>query len=146
MSNRSRLLPKYLSKAGVSTRTSRSNICVFCSSCWSVASAYYIACAVDLCRILGADKSFLDEMFILPSRLKAIADQMRRIFLHRAGVTEQQMVCLILSGHCFGRCHNQISGYAGPWQHNPGRFNNMMAVNLLTHKWKLMDKNMVRLF
>lgn len=68
---------------------------------------------------------------------------MRRIFQERAGVTEQQMVTLILGGHSYGRCHLNISGYAGPWQHNPGRFNNMMAYNLLNHKWKLCDKNMV---
>mmetsp|Transcript_10744 Transcript_10744/g.26332 ORF Transcript_10744/g.26332 Transcript_10744/m.26332 type:complete len:544 (+) Transcript_10744:345-1976(+) len=74
--------------------------------------------------------------------LKAIADQMRRVFLDRAGVTEQQMVCLILGGHSYGRCHHHISGYAGPWQHNPGRFNNMMAWNLLNHEWKLCDKTM----
>ncbi|CAD7932847.1 unnamed protein product [Amoebophrya sp. A120] len=74
--------------------------------------------------------------------LLAIADQMRRIFLDRAGVTEQQMVCLILGGHSYGRCHQHISGYAGPWQHNPGRFNNMMAWNLLNHEWKLVDKTM----
>ncbi|CAD7953823.1 unnamed protein product [Amoebophrya sp. A25] len=74
--------------------------------------------------------------------LKAIADQMRRVFLDRAGLTEQQMICLILGGHSYGRCHQNISGYAGPWQHNPGRFNNMMAWNLLNHEWKLVDKNM----
>ncbi|CAD7942913.1 unnamed protein product, partial [Amoebophrya sp. A25] len=50
--------------------------------------------------------------------VKAVADQMRRVFLDRAGLTEQQMTCLILGGRSYGRCHQDISGGIGDscWQ------------------------------
>jgi len=74
--------------------------------------------------------------------LTCVAEEIRRIFIERMGVTAQQTVALIAGGHSFGRCHREISGYAGPWQPNPGHFNNLYCRYLLEQEWKLVDSNM----
>merc|ERR1712134_197897 len=58
------------------------------------------------------------------------------------GVSDRHTVALIAGGHSMGRCHPQISGYAGPWQSNPGHFNNDYCKKLLSEDWKLVDRNM----
>jgi len=73
---------------------------------------------------------------------KKVAHEIRHHFLERCGTTEQYTVALIAGGHSFGRCHPEISGYAGPWQSNPGYFNNVYCKKLLTEDWKLVDSTM----
>merc|ERR1719506_67958 len=75
--------------------------------------------------------------------LREVAHEIRHHFLERCGTTEQYTVALIAGGHSFGRCHPEISGYAGPWQSNPGYFNNVYCKKLLSENWKLVDRNMV---
>jgi hypothetical protein len=48
-----------------------------------------------------------------------------------------------MGGHSFGRCHPEISGYAGPWTPVPGHFTNQFAKKLVSETWKIVDKNMV---
>eukprot|EP00929_Paragymnodinium_shiwhaense_P027141 TRINITY_DN159_c0_g1_i1.p1 TRINITY_DN159_c0_g1~~TRINITY_DN159_c0_g1_i1.p1 ORF type:complete len:714 (-),score=220.77 TRINITY_DN159_c0_g1_i1:284-2425(-) len=74
--------------------------------------------------------------------LKEVASMVRRMFCERMGATEQQTVALIAGGHSLGRCHNEISGYAGPWQPNPGVFNSLYCKHLVNDDWKLVDNNM----
>jgi len=64
------------------------------------------------------------------------------IFTKRMGIPVRYTMALISGGHAFGRCHNNISGYAGPWQSNPGCFNNLYCRHLLYDDWKLVDKFM----
>lgn len=73
---------------------------------------------------------------------EAVAEEIRHIFCHRMGASERHTVALISGGHSLGRCHPQISGYAGPWQSNPGYFNNVYCKKLLSEDWKLVDRSM----
>jgi len=72
----------------------------------------------------------------------AVAEEITEIFVHRMGASHRHTVALISGGHSLGRCHPQISGYAGPWQSNPGYFNNVYCKKLLSEDWKLVDRNM----
>ena len=74
--------------------------------------------------------------------LKEVAKYIRKVFVDRIGASEQLTVALIAGGHSLGRCHPQISGYAGPWQSNPGYFNNVYCKKLLSEDWKIVDRNM----
>jgi len=74
--------------------------------------------------------------------LKEVAKYIRKVFVDRIGASEQHTVALIAGGHSLGRCHPQISGYAGPWQSNPGYFNNVYCKKLLSEDWKIVDRNM----
>jgi predicted heme/steroid binding protein len=74
--------------------------------------------------------------------MEEVAKEIRHIFCHRIGATEQLTVALIAGGHSLGRCHPQISGYAGPWQSNPGYFNNVYCKKLLSDDWKCVDRTM----
>jgi len=114
----------------------------------------------------GGECPFLTKMKVLPGRvpgpeqghlgpacqpvtpemekeeMKEVAHHIREIFGDRMGVSDRHTVALIAGGHSLGRCHPQISGYAGPWQSNPGYFNNDYCKKLLTEDWKLVDRNM----
>merc|ERR1719479_652455 len=70
-----------------------------------------------------------------------VAKYLRKAFT-RMGANDQLSVALISGGHSLGRCHPQISGYAGPWQSNPGQFNNVYCQKLLSEDWKIVDRNM----
>lgn len=74
--------------------------------------------------------------------MEEVAKEIRHIFCHRIGASEQHTVALIAGGHSFGRCHPQISGYAGPWQSNPGYFNNVYCKKLISEDWKIVDRGM----
>jgi len=74
--------------------------------------------------------------------MEEVAKEIRHIFVDRIGATEQLTVALIAGGHSLGRCHPEISGYAGPWQSNPGYFNNVYCKKLLSEDWKIVDRNM----
>jgi predicted heme/steroid binding protein len=71
-----------------------------------------------------------------------VAHHIREIFVDRIGASERHTVALIAGGHSLGRCHPEISGYAGPWQSNPGYFNNVYCKKLLSEDWKIVDRNM----
>jgi hypothetical protein len=74
--------------------------------------------------------------------MEEVAKEIRHIFCDRIGASEQHTVALIAGGHSLGRCHPQISGYAGPWQSNPGYFNNVYCKKLLSDDWKIVDRSM----
>jgi len=74
--------------------------------------------------------------------LYEVAKYIRKVFIDGIGTTDQYTVALIAGGHSLGRCHPQISGYAGPWQSNPGYFNNVYCKKLLSEDWKIVDRNM----
>jgi hypothetical protein len=99
-------------------------------------------------RIPGPEAGHLGTAGALVSKeredleLREVAKEIREGFQHRIGTTDQYTVALIAGGHSFGRCHPEISGYAGPWQSNPGYFNNVYCQKLLHDDWKLVDKNM----
>jgi hypothetical protein len=99
-------------------------------------------------RIPGPEAGHLGKVGAAVSKereeleLREVAKEIREIFSHRIGTTDQYTVALIAGGHSFGRCHPEISGYAGPWQSNPGYFNNVYCQKLLHDDWKLVDKNM----
>jgi len=99
-------------------------------------------------RVLGPEEGHLGKVgqAVPPENekkeLEEVAHAIREWFLGRLGTTEQYTVALIAGGHSMGRCHPDISGYAGPWQSNPGYFNNVYCQKLLHEDWKLVDKNM----
>ena len=39
---------------------------------------------------------------------------MRKVF-YRMGLNDRELVALLCGGHVYGRCHPELSGYAGPW-------------------------------
>lgn len=64
---------------------------------------------------------------------KSDADHLRAIF-NRMGFNDQEIV--ILSGaHALGRCHENASGYSGPWTPTPTTFNNAYYSLLTSLKW-----------
>lgn len=74
---------------------------------------------------------------------EAKSADVRNIFIKRMGVPhEKYIVALVGGGHSFGRCHNEISGYAGPWTETPGHFTNLALRRMLYEEWKLVDRNM----
>lgn len=59
--------------------------------------------------------------------MKELAENIRWVFGRivtgkSGGCPPELVVALISGGHGFGRCHPSISGYAGPWTANPGKF------------------------
>jgi len=64
---------------------------------------------------------------------KSDADHLRTVF-NRMGFNDQEIV--ILSGaHAIGRCHENASGYSGPWTPTPTTFNNAYYTLLTSLKW-----------
>ena len=64
---------------------------------------------------------------------KADAKHLRTIF-NRMGFNDREIV--VLSGaHALGRCHENASGYSGPWTFTPTTFNNAYFSILTTLKW-----------
>lgn len=49
-------------------------------------------------------------------------DHLREIF-YRMGFNDQEIVALS-GAHALGRCHDDRSGFTGPWQFSPTSFNN----------------------
>jgi len=62
-----------------------------------------------------------------------IADHLRDIF-YRMGFNDREIVALS-GGHALGRCHEDRSGYWGPWTRAPTTFSNEFYRLLLEEKW-----------
>jgi cytochrome c peroxidase len=60
-------------------------------------------------------------------------DHIRSIF-YRMGLDDQEIVAL-LGAHALGRCHEDRSGYSGPWTPSPTVFTNDFYNQLMTKKW-----------
>lgn len=61
------------------------------------------------------------------------ADHVRAVF-GRMGFSDREMVALI-GAHCLGRCHENRSGYKGPWTRAPTTFSNMYFTELVGNRW-----------
>ena len=87
----------------------------------------------------------LDESYVTPDgRLPAAdsgppladpsdADHLRSIF-YRMGFDDREIVALS-GAHALGRCHEDASGYSGPWTFTPTTFNNGYFRLLTTLEW-----------
>jgi len=64
---------------------------------------------------------------------KSDADHLRDIF-YRMGFNDQEIVTLS-GAHALGRCHENASGYSGPWSPTPTTFNNAYFTLLNSLKW-----------
>lgn len=63
------------------------------------------------------------------------ADHLRHIF-YRMGFTDREIVALS-GAHALGRCHEDRSGFWGPWTTSPTTFSNDYFKVLLEKKWTL---------
>jgi len=73
---------------------------------------------------------------------KANIDHIRKIFGKEGfGFTDQEMTCLIIGGHAYGRCHPDRSGFAGKWITNPTKWGGKEYCTLLQapENWHLVD-------
>lgn len=61
------------------------------------------------------------------------ADHLRTIF-YRMGFDDREIVALS-GAHALGRCHENASGYSGPWTPTPTTFNNAYFTLLMNLKW-----------
>lgn len=61
------------------------------------------------------------------------AAHLRSIF-NRMGFNDQEIVALS-GAHALGRCHENASGYTGPWTPTPTTFNNAYFTLLTSLKW-----------
>jgi len=52
----------------------------------------------------------------------------------RMGFGDREIVALVGS-HSVGRCHEERSGFTGPWTLTPTRFNNQFFIELLKNTW-----------
>ncbi len=66
------------------------------------------------------------------SRVKTVR-HIRDIF-YRMGFNDQEIVALS-GAHALGRCHEQASGYTGPWTRTPTTFTNSYYILLRTLQW-----------
>lgn len=68
----------------------------------------------------------------LPDASKG-AKHIRDIF-YRMGFDDREIVAL-LGAHAIGRCHDDRSGYSGPWTFSPTYFTNEFYKLLMNEKW-----------
>lgn len=57
-----------------------------------------------------------------------------RTIFHRMGFTDKEIVCLT-GAHAVGRCHENASGYWGPWTNAETTFSNEYFRLLIEEKW-----------
>jgi cytochrome c peroxidase len=57
-----------------------------------------------------------------------------RIIFGRMGFNDQEIVAL-LGAHSLGRCHQEVSGYTGPWTPTPNVFSNLYYVLMRDLTW-----------
>lgn len=62
------------------------------------------------------------------------ADHVREIF-YRQGFNDQEIVALIGGGHALGRCHEDRSGFSGPWSRAPTTFSGEFFRELFENTW-----------
>ena len=65
------------------------------------------------------------------------AQHLREVF-YRMGFNDQEIVALS-GAHTLGKCHEDRSGFEGPWTSDPLRFDNEYFKNLLEKKWTLKE-------
>merc|ERR1712048_1383034 len=73
---------------------------------------------------------------------KANIDHIRKIFGKDGfGFSDQEMTCLIVGGHAYGRCHPNRSGFAGKWISNPVKWGGEEFCRSLqnTNNWRIVD-------
>lgn len=75
----------------------------------------------------------------LPDASKRM-DHLRDIF-YRMGFSDKDIVTLS-GAHCLGRCHEERSGFDGPWTKNPLTFDNSYFVEILKQST---DSDLIRL-
>lgn len=66
-------------------------------------------------------------------KLDRPSDHLRDIF-YRMGFNDKEIVCLS-GAHALGRCHEDRSGYWGPWTYAPTTFSNEYFRLLLEERW-----------
>uniref|UniRef100_A0A7S3GD87 Cytochrome c peroxidase, mitochondrial n=1 Tax=Palpitomonas bilix TaxID=652834 RepID=A0A7S3GD87_9EUKA len=62
-------------------------------------------------------------------------DHVREVF-NRMGFSDEEMVALI-GAHTLGRCHEDRSGYKGPWTRAETTFSNLYFQELLQQQWSV---------
>mmetsp|Transcript_16963 Transcript_16963/g.19270 ORF Transcript_16963/g.19270 Transcript_16963/m.19270 type:complete len:508 (-) Transcript_16963:69-1592(-) len=67
-----------------------------------------------------------------------LAAHIRQVF-SRMGFTDQETVALVCGGHVYGRCHPNLSGYAGAWVEEPYKFSNEYAADLIGDEWMYVE-------
>ncbi len=67
------------------------------------------------------------------------ADHLRAIF-YRMGFNDQEIVALS-GAHVLGRCHDDRSGFSGPWVESPTTFSNEYFKVLFDRKWEVKSWN-----
>lgn len=70
-------------------------------------------------------------------KVGATIRHIRSIF-SRQGFNDRETVALI-GAHALGRCHEDRSGYSGPWTRSPTTFSNDFYVQLTTNTWTLRE-------
>jgi catalase (peroxidase I) len=65
---------------------------------------------------------------------KPTIDGVRATF-YRMGFNDREITALLCGGHLYGRCHPNLTGYAGPWVSEPTKFSNEYASDLVGDKW-----------
>ncbi|KAI3633779.1 hypothetical protein MIR68_008111 [Amoeboaphelidium protococcarum] len=66
------------------------------------------------------------------------ASHIRDVF-YRMNFSDREIVALS-GAHSLGRCHQDRSGFIGPWTYTPTRFSNQYYILLLNEKWKPVHK------
>lgn len=61
------------------------------------------------------------------------ADHLRWVF-YKMGMSDKEIVALS-GAHTFGRCHEDRSGFWGPWTRAPTTFSNLYFQELVNNKW-----------
>ena len=57
-----------------------------------------------------------------------------RAVFYRMGLSDRDIVALLCGGHVYGRCHPELSGYAGPWVEEMTKFSNEYGKPTLDHR------------
>eukprot|EP00753_Platysulcus_tardus_P005548 PLAT13458.1.p1 GENE.PLAT13458.1~~PLAT13458.1.p1 ORF type:complete len:355 (+),score=172.32 PLAT13458.1:33-1097(+) len=65
---------------------------------------------------------------------KKTSQHVRDIF-YRMGFNDREIVALV-GAHTLGECHDDRSGYKGPWSRAPTTFSNLYFKELFDNKWK----------
>lgn len=58
-----------------------------------------------------------------------------RSVFNRMGFNDREIVALLCGGHVYGRCHPDLTGYAGPWVEAMTKFSNEYAADMIEDKW-----------
>lgn len=84
-------------------------------------------------RLPDGGAGFSDKQQDAPD-FAAAAAHLREIF-HRQGFSDKEIVALS-GAHALGRCHEDRSGFHGPWTRSPNTFSNEYFRCLLRETWK----------